>query len=168
MPAQGHRRGGLPGWNPRRRFALVLLCGVLWGSGLGLVLWPAAGIPDMSEAGRAARHAVLALHSGLAWLLCILVGMAVWPHVARSLAQVTRGWQWHLGLLLLGLLAALGLSGFMLLYGPATTQQATLSLHWLAGLVWPLPMCVHLWNGLQKSRQGRAQAIASVRRAQNP
>lgn len=130
------------GWNRR---AVAWTAGgvlLLWVTGVALYLWPAELTFELAAWQVALRRAALVVHGGTVWLLCLLAGRWVWPHIALVWPS-RRGATWMLGMASASLLLTVALTGVLLLYGPEPAHAAASAVHWWIALTLPALLALH-------------------------
>ena len=131
------------GWRPNSFWAMTLVLSGLWLS--GSLLW-ALPLQTLFEPELALTRSAVVLHGVLAWPCCVLLGRALWPHLAlvwpRRPAQALG--VWACGVLLLALLTLWLCSGLVLLYGSADGHELVSPWHSGSGLAWPLVYLAHV------------------------
>jgi hypothetical protein len=145
---------GGQGWTRAVLTAWVISLLLLWVSGVLLRQWPADALLDMSEWEQALRRAAQVLHGVCTWLICLLSGRGLWPHLSLMWKGRTRQQQWWWGCASLALLLVLSVSGLLLLYGAEPLLALMSNLHFWIGLFLPLVLTLHL--GVMKGRTVRA------------
>lgn len=146
------RRGKhLAGWGRRSFFAMTLIAGLLWLTGVAMRLWPLDQLLDMAPHEVLLRHGAGIVHGVLSWAFCVMVGRSLWPH-ARMMWHRQRDAHWLFGMLTLALFGLLTLGGLWLLYGPAESREGMAALHFWIGLGCPLLYLVHTWRRLLAQR----------------
>jgi len=124
--------------------SLVML--ILWATGWVMFLLPVSELLDMTVVESMMRRLSTVTHGVGAWLLCVLCGRGVWPHVLLMWRQRHDGCQWSWGVLNLCVIVVLALSGLMLLYGSPQLHERLALVHWGLGMVAPLPWVIHAWR----------------------
>lgn len=119
---------------------------VLWITGVVMMEWPASELMDMSDAEAMLRRVSGIVHGVMTWVLCVVLGRGVWPHVLLMIRQRADRWQWNWGWINLAVLGVLAVSGVVLLYGSAAWHDATASVHAWLGIVSVLPYVLHTWR----------------------
>lgn len=130
------------GWNAH---AIAWTAGgvvLLWITGIVLYVWPAEVTFQLAAWQVALRRAALVVHGGSVWVLCLLAGRWVWPHIAQVWSY-RRGSTWVLGIAGATLLLAVALTGFLLLYGPEPAHAAASAVHWWTALALPALFALH-------------------------
>jgi hypothetical protein len=132
-------------------FALLFLSGALW-------LVARFGLRGQGEFGETVSPLEpwsLKLHGGAAMLFLVLLGTLLPGHVRRAWnARMSRG----PGILLLGLSGVLILSGYALYYlAGEATRWIVSPLHWVVGLLLPVGLAWHVWEGRRLRRRTRAR-----------
>lgn len=123
----------MSGWNHvtwRWMVAAVLL---MWTSGVLLYVLPAETLMEMSDLQVVLRHASLILHGVLTWLLCVLCGRGLWPHVRVVWQRREQRAHWIWGLISFVGLSFVAGAGVLLLYGSSSIHDTVSVLHWWVG-----------------------------------
>ena len=119
---------------------------ILWVTGLGMFLLPVSELLDMTVVESMTRRLCAVTHGVGTWVLCVLCGRGVWPHVLLMWRQRHDRRQWSWGVLNLCVIVVLALSGLMLLYGSPQLHERLALVHWGLGMVAPLPWVIHAWR----------------------
>ena len=140
------------GWSRAGWYCCAAVTLLLWLSGWALHQIEPERLMELPAWQIGLRHAAQVLHGVLAWAFCLLAGRWVWPHLGLVWRRYTQRWAGWLGLVSLGRLLLLALSGLGLLYGLADWRDALIPWHWYVGLGWPLLLGMHV--GARRWRQG--------------
>lgn len=142
----------MSGWSHltwRWMVATVLL---MWASGLLLYLWPADALMEMSDLQVLLRRASLVVHGVLTWLLCVLCGRGLWPHVRIMWQRRDQRMHWLWGVFgFVGLSLVAG-AGLLLLYGSSNLRDTVSQVHWWGGVGLPLLLLAHVWRRFISAR----------------
>ena len=112
-------------------------------SGLMLGYSPLAELDSLSAIEMQARRFATAIHGGLAWFFCVLIGHTLWRHIGLAWKWPNKGMTWYLGILGLGTVIVLSATGLFLLYGGNLIREASRVTHWWLGLAWPVMLLAH-------------------------
>ena len=134
------------GWVGLAFGGLTAVMLLMWATGLVMFALPVADLMDMSEQASMARRLSGVTHGVAAWCVCVLCGRGVWPHVQWIWRQRVERYQWAWGVLNLGALVLLALSGLALLYGSSELHEALSPVHVWIGVVAPIPWVIHAWR----------------------
>jgi hypothetical protein len=146
-------KGG-QGWIRTVLTAWVIVLLLLWVSGVVLRQWPAQALLEMSEWEQTLRRTAQVLHGVCTWVICLLSGRGLWPHLSLMWKGRARQQPWWWGCASLLLLLVLSVSGLMLLYGAEPLLALMSDLHFWIGLLLPLVLTLHV--GLMKRRAVKA------------
>jgi hypothetical protein len=149
------------GWTATVLTAWAGCLALLWLTGLVLSLLPASELLDMTPLAQAGRHVCVVLHGGLIWVLCLLTGRGLWPHLDAMWHRRGDRRRWWWGLISLAVLAVLALSGLVLLYGEQAWHDVSSDLHVGVGLLTPLVLLTHV--RFRRSAQSNVRASNSFR-----
>lgn len=135
----------MSGWSRATWRWMVAAMLAMWGSGLVLLVWPADMLMTLDEWQQVLRHSAVVLHGVVTWLLCVLCGRGLWPHlrVIWQRREAPAHWAW--GLVSLVALCCVAAAGLLLLYGPARLHDNVSELHGWLGLVLPALLLAHVW-----------------------
>ena len=142
----------LAGWGRTTFLLMAAVCLLLFVTGLVMDVLPASELMDMSPAQAALRHSMGVVHGVSAWLFCILCGRGLWPHVRVMWHTQGEAVQWALGLMNFSVLAAMGLTGVLLLYGSPDLHDSASPLHFWMGALSPLIFLAHTWRRFVPSK----------------
>ncbi len=142
----------MSGWSRATWRWMVAAMLAMWGSGLVLLVWPADMLMTLDEWQQVLRHSAVVLHGVVTWLLCVLCGRGLWPHlrVIWQRREAPAHWAW--GLVSLVALCCVAAAGLLLLYGPARLHDNVSELHGWLGLVLPALLLGHVWRRWVPSR----------------
>ena len=156
------------GWTSRAIIWLAVAIAILWATGLLLHNGEAGAegaMADLSEAQMRWRHSASVLHGVFAWVLCVVAGRWVWPHIALIWARRPRHWVWIAGLLVAACGGLAALTGLGLLYGAADWRGQLSALHWASGLIWPALCIAHGWRWSARRARRQQPAESNVQPA---
>lgn len=140
------------GWAGVAFAGLSLAMLVLWGTGMVMYLLPVSELMEMSDMQIVIRRSTGVMHGVVTWVVCVLCGRGVWPHVQLMFQHRGDRRQWTWGLVNLAVLTILLVSGLVLLYGSADWHEGTSLGHFWVGALAPLAYVVHGWNRLSRRR----------------
>ena len=88
----------MSGWSRATWRWMVAAMLAMWGSGLVLLVWPADMLMTLDEWQQVLRHSAVVLHGVVTWLLCVLCGRGLWPHlrVIWQRREAPAHWAWGL------------------------------------------------------------------------
>ena len=134
------------GWVGVAFAGLSLALLAMWGTGVLLYGLSATESMEMSDLQATVRRAAAVAHGVIAWLVCVLCGRGVWPHVQWMFhhRRDTRQWGW--GLVNASVLAVLLVSGLVLLYGTPGMHEIMSFGHGWVGALAPVPYLLHGWG----------------------
>ena len=136
----------LSGWSRATWCWMRITLALMWASGVLLWLWPVEAVLSLDALQQGARHSAVVLHGVLTWLLCVLCGRGVWPHL-RVIWQRRDDWtHWMWGWLSFVVLCLMAGAGLLLLYGPADTHDVLADIHAWLGIFWPALLLGHVWR----------------------
>lgn len=136
----------MSGWSRATWRWMVATVVLMWASGVLLYLWPAESVMDMTDWQVRLRHASVVSHGVLTWLLCVLCGRGLWPHVRVVWQRREQRAHWIWGLISFVCLSFVTGAGVLLLYGSSSLHETVSGLHWWVGVALPLLMLAHVWR----------------------
>jgi len=138
LPTRQHSRAGrLPPLQRWLAYLLFIACG---GSGLAYLL----GHELQIARDILADHQMLVLHGVSAAMMLVLAGSVLSTHVRVGWRIRRNLWT---GLLILGVLLLLAVSGQMLYYGSEESRDPSLWVHWIVGVMTLALAPVHVMIG---------------------
>lgn len=128
-----NRLGKMPSW--QRRFVLLAMisCSL---TGIAYLLGHAFSVYK----GLLGQHSVLAWHGISALLATIALGSVLPVHIKAGFHAKRKRIS---GFSQLGLLSILWASGVLLYYGPESSREATILIHWIAGNIFFAIFFIH-------------------------
>ncbi len=150
------------GWRFGTAGGFAFLIVALWITGWLLHHEDADAIVELTPTQMQWRHGAHVVHGVCAWLLFVLAGRWVWPHIALMFGHRSRRWAWIAGLLVAAVGAVTASTALGLLYGAASWRDPLSALHWAAGLVWPALFVAHGWHLLARFPLRRQPAPPSA------
>ena len=136
----------MSGWSRATWRWMVAAVVLMWASGVLLYLWPAESVMEMSDWQMHLRHASVVLHGVLTWLLCVLCGRGLWPHLRVMWQRREQRAHWIWGVLSFVGLSFVAGAGVLLLYGSSSLHDTVSAVHWWVGVALPLLMLAHVWR----------------------